>query len=43
MAKYSVSYVCGHDQEHQLIGPHAERDRKLDWLAGTLCSTCYHE
>jgi hypothetical protein len=42
MAKYDVTHSCGHKQIHSLFGPHKERDRKLDWLATTLCTECYH-
>lgn len=41
MAKYTVDHTCGHTETHQLIGPHKERDRKLNWLGTTLCSSCY--
>mgnify|MGYP001300181306 FL=1 len=41
MAKYDVTHSCGHTQEHDLFGPHKERESKIDWLAGTLCSDCY--
>jgi hypothetical protein len=41
MGKHTVSHTCGHDQVHILFGPHKERDRKLDWLAGTPCSECW--
>jgi hypothetical protein len=43
MAQHTVSHTCGHDQTHQLFGPHKERDRKLVWLESTLCSECYHK
>ena len=44
MAKYGVTYSCGHTGEVQLYGPHRERERKLDWLACKgLCSECYKQ
>lgn len=42
MAKHTVTHACGHEQEHQLYGPHKERDRKLAWLEGTPCTACFH-
>jgi len=41
MAKYYITHECGHEQCHQLIGPGRDRDRRLEWLATTLCSDCY--
>jgi hypothetical protein len=41
MAGYTITHRCGHTQEHQLFGPGKERDRKIEWLAGTVCSECY--
>jgi hypothetical protein len=41
MAKYDVDHTCGHSQTHTLFGPHKEQDRKLDWLATTLCTDCW--
>jgi hypothetical protein len=41
MAKYGVTHSCGHKQTHQLFGKHKDRERKLEWLATTLCSECY--
>lgn len=40
MAKYTVNHSCGHDEVVQLVGKHAERDRKLAWLATQDCSEC---
>lgn len=41
MAKYQVTHSCGHEQTHKLIGKHKDRERKLEWLATTLCAECY--
>ena len=43
MAKYTVLHACGHDQTHQLFGPHRDRDRKIQWLETTLCSDCWKQ
>jgi len=40
MAKYSVTYSCGHEGEVQLYGKGSERERKLEWLAEQDCPTC---
>lgn len=42
MAKYHVTYSCGHDGEVNLLGPHAERERKLAWYQEVaVCPDCY--
>ncbi|MBO4541083.1 MAG: hypothetical protein J5736_03820 [Bacilli bacterium] len=41
MAKYEVTYSCGHSDTVTLFGPHKERDRKLEWMKTTLCPACY--
>jgi hypothetical protein len=43
MARYTVTHSCGHEQEHQLIGKHSERERKLEWLATRPCIECYRK
>jgi hypothetical protein len=40
MAKYNVTYACGHEGTVQLIGKTSERDRKLAWLATVDCPAC---
>ncbi len=44
MAKYNVTYSCGHSDTIQLYGPHKERDRKIEYFEqqGT-CSDCYRK
>lgn len=41
MAKYTIDHSCGHEQTHDLIGRHKDRDRKIAWLETTLCADCY--
>jgi len=41
MAKYQVTHICGHDQEHILFGPGKERDRKISWFESQDCATCW--
>lgn len=40
MAKYNVTYACGHEDEVQLYGKGSERTRKLEWLATQDCPAC---
>lgn len=41
MAKYTVEHSCGHTQVHELLGPGPERRRRIDWLEGQRCTTCW--
>lgn len=42
MAKYDVTFSCGHNGTVQLVGKATERDRKLEWYASCgLCPECY--
>lgn len=41
MAKYDVTYTCGHTGVIQLIGPHSQREWKLERENGRLCPDCY--
>jgi hypothetical protein len=42
MAKYTITYSCGHTGEIQLFGKMDERDRKIAWLEREgLCPECY--
>ena len=43
MAKYTVNYKCGHEEDIVLYGPLKERDRKLERMANTLCPHCQRE
>jgi hypothetical protein len=39
--KYDVTHKCGHTQTHELFGPGSDRERKLRWLSGAVCSDCH--
>ncbi len=42
MAKYDVTYSCGHTGVVSLIGKNEERERKLQWYHDCgLCPDCY--
>ena len=44
MAKYYVTYLCGHDGVENITGTNVngERDRKLKWIEeNKLCYDCY--
>lgn len=40
MAKYEVTYACGHTRTVNLFGKSADRERKLQWLATINCPDC---
>ncbi len=40
MAKYTITYKCGHTAEVQLYGKHEERERKIKWYATINCPDC---
>lgn len=40
MAKYTITYKCGHTEEMQLFGKMADRDRKIAWYAEQDCPEC---
>ncbi len=40
MAKYTVTYRCGHEREVTLFGPTRDRERKLEWMATIRCPEC---
>jgi hypothetical protein len=41
MAKYDVTYSCGHSGTAELYGPGKERDRKIEWMGRSgLCPEC---
>lgn len=42
MAKYNVTYSCGHDGVVDLSGPGKDRERKLEWYSTSAqCPDCY--
>lgn len=42
MAKYDVTYSCGHEGTVDLFGKTSERERKLAWYESTaVCPECY--
>ena len=41
MAKYGVTYACGHAGTLELFGPYAERQATLAREARRLCRTCW--
>ncbi len=41
MAKYTVTFKCGHEEEVQLVGKHSDRERKISWFENNCeCSKC---
>lgn len=40
MAKYKVTYKCGHTAEVQLYGKEADRQNKIKWYSTILCPEC---
>lgn len=45
MAKHTITAGCGHTTIQQLYGPHAERQRRIDWMQSPAgkCNPCYAE
>ena len=43
MAQYSIEHVCGHTRTAHIIGPGSRRESRAQWLAGTLCNSCWQE
>lgn len=44
MAKYDVTYSCGHEGTVSLYGKHVSRERKLEWYADSaLCPDCWEQ
>jgi len=43
MAKYEITYRCGHTRTVQIYGTnvHGERERKAAWYGTRLCPECY--
>lgn len=40
MAKYTITYKCGHTAEIQLFGPYAERESKINYYKTIDCPEC---
>lgn len=38
--KYSVEFKCGHNEEVQLYGPYADREREIERLSECDCPAC---
>jgi hypothetical protein len=42
MAKYDITYSCGHDDQIALFGPTRDRERKIEWYESKgMCGECY--
>jgi len=41
MAKYDVTYSCGHSERVKLFGPTRDRERKIEWMESRLCYDCF--
>jgi len=42
MAKYTIRFSCGHQEEKQLFGPYDSRERWIAWAEREgVCSACY--
>ena len=40
MAKYTITYKCGHTEEVKLFGPYAERESKINYYKTIDCPYC---
>lgn len=43
MARYTISYACGHSGEINLIGPHRYRESRIAYLEHGECFECYKQ
>lgn len=44
MAKYRLTYQCGHESDIYLTGPHKDRNRRIAWLeTNALCHDCLRQ
>lgn len=41
MAKYTITHACGHTEEVNLFGKHADRERKIKYLESIDCRACW--
>lgn len=37
-----ITHACGHMQDHHIDGFTNQRERKMRWLAGTQCRSCFN-
>ena len=40
MAKYNITYKCGHEDRVELFGKMSVREWRLEQMAGELCPEC---
>ena len=40
MAKYAITYKCGHNEEVQLYGKYADRESKINYYKTIDCAEC---
>lgn len=44
MAKYDVTFACGHTGTVNIVGPYKQREKKLQWYEERgLCPDCYQK
>lgn len=41
MAKYTITHACGHTEDVNLFGKHADRERKIAYLESIDCRSCW--
>ena len=42
MAKYNVTYTCGHTGRIELFGKYSDRENRINWLENnSVCQDCY--
>ena len=41
MAKYDITYICGHTGTVQLFGAEKDRQSKIEWLQSINCPDCF--
>lgn len=41
MARYQITFRCGHTGEIEICGKVSERESKAKWYEGQLCRECY--
>lgn len=44
MAKYKITYKCGHEGTVELFGKYKDRDSRMKWMSENMvCPDCYRE